>query len=327
MYKDVRWLQHCSTQVVQHLKTLVVTVEKGLPCYSSQRPFVPKPEILFLSSSAYIQSDMRSRNSNPNFLSLTSMDKMLGIVTDLIRSAKDLGAVATPIFSGYVTTPSTSNVGALMKILCDRATIVELRKSLETSQAFLLKALNHMKMATEASDDTAYLTRGASMIMVGTLQLIEAVSGLSHLDQKITQATIDGITSLHKNGELICDLTLKVLADQLTKTSVKENLQKVERLTKAMSQLAVSLLEDLSKIQNLSEMSVPESGAEHSDTEPVDALTKVLVGNLSDLIRQVTDGRKSELVFTTEPISDASTKLGNKIVFELKNLGISGVKK
>jgi len=29
MLKDIRWLQHCSTQVVQHLHTLVATVEKG----------------------------------------------------------------------------------------------------------------------------------------------------------------------------------------------------------------------------------------------------------------------------------------------------------
>jgi len=171
------------------------------------------------------------------------------------------------------------------------------------------------------------VTRSTIMILVGTLQLIEAVSGLSHLDQKITQSTIDGISALHKNGELIFDLTLKVLADQLIRTSVKEYMQKIERLVKAMAQLATSLLEDLSKIQNLSEASVPESGAEHSDTEPVDALTKALVGNLSDFLRASNDGRKSELVLMTDRISDAATKLGNKIVFELKNLGISGVKK
>jgi hypothetical protein len=29
-HKDVRWLNHCSTQVVQHLRALVSTLEKGL---------------------------------------------------------------------------------------------------------------------------------------------------------------------------------------------------------------------------------------------------------------------------------------------------------
>ena len=72
------------------------------------------------------------------------MDKTLAIVTDLIRSTKELGAVATPIFNGYISSPTTSNVGSLMKILCDRATIMDVRKTLESSQAFLLRSLQHM---------------------------------------------------------------------------------------------------------------------------------------------------------------------------------------
>jgi len=143
MYKDVRWLQHCSTQVIQHLKTLVITVEKGLCALAdSKRPH--RNHLLYPINTAYVSSDTRSRSSNPNFLSLTSMDKTLAIVTDLIRSTKELGAVATPIFNGYISSPTTSNVGSLMKILCDRATIMDVRKTLESSQAFLLRSLQHM---------------------------------------------------------------------------------------------------------------------------------------------------------------------------------------
>ena len=203
-----------------------------------------------------------------------------------------------------------------------------------------------------------YVARSATLILTASLQVIEAVSGLNQLDQKITQATIDSITAIHRNSTTLYEQTLKVrlfffffffptlslavtsvptssivwlslqiLSDQITKTTVKDSLQKVDRLVGILEKNSATLVEELSKIHILDEVSVPESGSEHSDTEPVDALTKVVVVKMSEFLKALSEGRKSELILMVDHISESATKLGNKIVFDLKNLGISGIKK
>jgi len=75
---------------------------------------------------------------------MTSFSLFLSVVTDLIRAAKELSFAATPIINGFLSAPNQHNLGPLMKILSDRSTLVDLRKSLEQSQTFLAKSLTHM---------------------------------------------------------------------------------------------------------------------------------------------------------------------------------------
>jgi len=66
------------------------------------------------------------------------------------------------------------------------------------------------KSAAEVIDDVGYVARSATLILTASLQVIEAVSGLNQLDQKITQATIDSITAIHRNSTTLYEQTLKV---------------------------------------------------------------------------------------------------------------------
>jgi len=86
-------------------------------------------------------------------------------------------------------------------------------------------------------------------------------------------------------------------------------------------------MEKLSQSQSLSEVSVPESGMEHSDTQTVDVLVKEVVIKTSELLRALNEGQKTELILLSDHLSEAAFKLGNKISFDLTSLGIAGVKR
>jgi len=121
-------------------------------------------------------------------------------------------------------------------------------------------------------------------------------------------------------------LKLQIVSDPL-RTSIREQYNRIGRFILQLEKNSKTLVDDISQTQNVSEASVPESGAEHSDTQPVDELTKNLVGSISEFLKAMNENRKTELLWLADNIGEEASKLGNKIGFELKNLGISGIKK
>jgi len=72
--KDIRWLQHCSTQATHQVKALTDFILK-----------------------AYTESDVKLRQNNPNYLNASVVLQTLSLDTDVLRATKELSFAATPV--------------------------------------------------------------------------------------------------------------------------------------------------------------------------------------------------------------------------------------